>query len=232
MALRRASGAVRSAMTSPDPERALLLAYAPVMGRGALTALLALDDALAQLIQTTREPALGQIRLAWWRERLESLDVAAPPAEPVLQGLANEVLPRGVRGADLMPIVDGWEMLIGETLDGVALKQFGEGRGALFVAAGAAMGAKGDPLAQAGQGWALADLARHLGSESEAGAARTLARPLLHAATAVRWSGRGRALGAMTHLALRDLDLPAGEAPPIGSPRRLSRLIWHRLSGR
>ncbi|MDF7774513.1 hypothetical protein P1X14_04585 [Sphingomonas sp. AOB5] len=219
-------------MTSPDPERALLLAYAPETGRGALAALLALDDALAQLIQTTSEPALGQIRLAWWRERIESLDVTAPPAEPVLQGLAAELLPRGVGGADLVPIVDGWEVLIEDSLDGMALKRFGEGRGTLFRAAGQAMGAQGDPLAQAGQGWALADLSRHLGTPGEADAARTLARPLLQAATGARWSGKGRALGAMAHLALRDLDLSAGEAPPVGSPRRLLRLIWHRMSGR
>ncbi|MEI9850036.1 MAG: squalene/phytoene synthase family protein [Sphingomonas sp.] len=59
----------------------------PRRGGGALAALLALDDALARLIRTTGEPALGQMRLAWWRESLERLDAAPPPAEPVLATL-------------------------------------------------------------------------------------------------------------------------------------------------
>jgi len=215
-------------MTSTDPERALILTYAPTAGRAALAALLALDDALAQLLRTTREPAIGQIRLAWWRERLEALDAGPPPAEPVLRALAES----GVPGASLAPIVDGWEVLIEERLDARALTRFGEGRGALFVAAGAAMGAEGDPLVEAGQGWALADLARHLGEAEEAEAARAMAGPLLQAATAARWGKGGRALGAMAHLARRDLALAPGEAPPIGAPSRVARLLWHRLTGR
>jgi phytoene synthase len=62
----------------------LALSYAQAPGRGALGALLALDDALAQLLRTTREPALGQMRLAWWREALARLDHDPVPAEPVL----------------------------------------------------------------------------------------------------------------------------------------------------
>jgi len=215
-------------MTSIDPEKALILTYAPLAGRAALAALLALDDALAQLLRTTREPAIGQIRLAWWRERLAALSTGPPPPEPVLLGLAAS----GVPGASLAPIVDGWEVLIEERLDGDALKRFGEGRGTLFVAAGAALGARGDPLASAGQGWALADLARHLHEEGEAAEARAMAAPMLAAATAARWSREGRALGAMAHLARRDLALGAGEAPPVGAPSRVARLLWHRLSGR
>lgn len=219
-------------MTAPHPERDLILTYAPADGRAALAALLALDDALAQLLQTTREPALGQIRLAWWHERLADLDVKAPPAEPVLRGIADHVLSRGVSGASLAPIVDGWEVLLEEDLDADALQRFGEERGHLFVAAGRALGAGNDPLAEAGQGWALADLARHLGNAGESEIARELARPRLQAAIGRRWSGAGRALGAMAHLALRDLDLPAGTPAPVGAPGRLMRLIWFRLSGR
>lgn len=215
-------------MTSPDPERSLILTYAPVASRAMLAALLALDDALAQLLRTTREPAIGQIRLAWWRERLEGLDAGIVPSEPVLQAVAAS----GVSGAALTPIVHGWEVLIEDRLDGDALTRFGVGRGALFVAAGQAMGAKGDPLAEAGQGWALADLARHLGEPEEAAKARAMASPMLASATAQRWSREGRALGAMVHLARRDLALAPGEMPPIGAPSRVGRLLWHRLTGR
>ncbi|GAA0741045.1 MULTISPECIES: squalene/phytoene synthase family protein [Sphingomonas] len=220
-------------MPPEDPERVLILSYAPVTGRPALAALLALDEALAQLLRTTSQPAVGQLRLAWWREALAKLDTAPPPAEPVLRGLAAELLPRGVTGASLVPIVHGWEVLVEEeALDGLALARYGAGRGSLFVAAGTALGAAGDPLAQGGEGWALADLARHLGDGVEADAARSLAAPKLAEALGQRWSRNARALGAMAHRARMDLDLPVDAPLPIGAPKRVARLLWHRLSGR
>ena len=87
-------------VTPEDPERALALSYA-VEGRDALAALLALDDALARLLRSTREPALGQMRLAWWREALERLDTAPPPAEPVLRTQVQGAA--GCRGARPQP---------------------------------------------------------------------------------------------------------------------------------
>jgi phytoene synthase len=217
-----------------DPERMLALSYARPDDRGALEALLALDDALAQLLRTTREPALGQMRLAWWREALAQLDLEAAPAEPVLKALEREVLPKGIRGASLVPIVHGWEVLIEEELlDSDALRRFGEGRGQLFFAAGAALGAgPGDPLVVAGEGWALADLSRNLRGSAEAGIARTMAIPLLDDAAARRWSRNGRALGALAHLARLDLRAPRDAEPRIGAPHRVGRLLWHRLTGR
>lgn len=213
-----------------DPERDLVLTYAPVARRAGLLALLALDDALARLLRTTREPALGQMRLAWWREALEKLDHAPAPAEPVLKALQAEVLRHGIPGASLVPIVHGWEVLIEEeTLDADAMRRFGEGRGQLFVAAGMVLGSKGDPLAAAGQGWALADLARNLQAGEERATARDLARPLLDAAGRAHWSRPARALGALAHRARLDL----ADAPkPAGAPARVGRLLWHRLTGR
>ncbi|RYY22944.1 MAG: hypothetical protein EOP62_21755 [Sphingomonadales bacterium] len=220
-------------MTPNDPERGLVLSYAPAERRAALAALIALDDALAQLLRTTSEPALGQMRLAWWREALERLDTAPAPAEPVLRALAENVLPHGVTGRSLVPIVHGWEVLVEEdALDADALRRFGAGRGALFVAAGHALGAVSDPLIEAGQGWALADLARNLKEAGEATEARQQAQPLLDLAARRRWSRAGRPLGAMAHLARLDLALPAEAPTPIGSPRRVGRLLWHRLTGR
>lgn len=217
-----------------DPERMLILAYAPAQGRAALAALLALDDALAQLLRSTSQPAVGQLRLAWWREALARLDTQPPPAEPVLQGLAADVLPLGISGASLVPVVHGWEVLIEEeALEEESLKRYGEGRGSLFEAAGRALGASSaDPLAEAGQGWALTDLARNLSTAEESATARSLAAPLLAKATGTRWSRNGRALGALAHRARLDLALAHGAPVPTGAPRRVGRLLWHRLTGR
>lgn len=217
-----------------NPERRLVLSYLPARKTGGLAALLSLDDALAHLLRTTTEPALGQIRLAWWREALAKLDHAPAPAEPVLQAIADHVVRAGVTGASLAPIVDGWEtLLLAEVLDAESLASFGAARGTLFVAAGKVLGAKASaPLTEAGAGWALADVSRYLGVAEEAATARALAATSLASACQHRWSKPTRALGAMAHLARMDLTVPADQPIPFGAPRRVGRLLWHRFTGR
>lgn len=209
--------------TSPaEAERALALSYAPVEARAGLAALLALDAELGGILRTTREPMVGQMRLTWWFTALEALDVKPPPAQPVLEGLARTVLPR-VSGAMLAGTVNGWEALFDEPLDRAAVERFAAGRGAtLFRAAAAVLGSDHPRLAEAGEGWALADLAGHLGDAAAARLARDLAAPRLAAAMRQRWPVRLRPLGALVLL--------AREGEP-GSPRRVGRLFWHRVTG-
>jgi len=77
----------------------LALTYVAPRDRGALAALFAIDRAMGDVVRSTKEPMLGPIRLAWWRERLEELDEgASAPAEPRLQAVARELIPRGVTG--------------------------------------------------------------------------------------------------------------------------------------
>lgn len=212
-----------------DAERRLVLTYAPSPeAAAALTALLALDDKLSETLRTTSEPMLGQIRMQWWQDALVRLDTAPPPPEPVLQGIARDVLRGGIAGSDPAAMVEGWMVLLQTELDTDALEMHG-GRGrVLFEIAGTvANAADSDPLAMAGAGWALADLAGKLSDAGEASAARGMAEAALAQACGVRWSRRGRALGAMAHLARMDL-----EGPGAGSPRRMLRVLWHRITGR
>ena len=211
--------------TIEDPERALAMSYAPADRRAGLRALFALDAALGQILRTTREPMVGQMRLAWWREALAKLDAAPPPAEPILQAIATDVLPLGLTGEALATMTDGWELLLGP-VDQHAIDVHGRLRGTvLFEGAGAVLGSVNDPLAQAGRGWALADLAAHLSDPVLAGTARDAALPLLAHATGHRWSRKGRPLGALAHIARMNLAGPA-------MARRVARLAWHRLTGR
>ncbi|WP_082449918.1 squalene/phytoene synthase family protein [Sphingomonas sp. Leaf67] len=210
----------------PDPERSLALAYAPDDGRrAALLALLALDAALADVVRTTTQPAIGQIRLAWWREQLAKLDHAPPPAMPVLTALAETVLPRGVTGAALAKVVEGWEVLIEEeTLDRKALRRFGAERGGqLFALAAAILGGDVDRATMLGQGWALADLLHHVDESATAETAGALAREAL--ATPLRRVARP--LGMLALSARLDL---ARVAP--GGSKRAARLAWFGLAGR
>jgi phytoene synthase len=212
------------------PEQALALSYVPVDRRAAVQALFTLDETLGQILRTTREPMVGQMRLTWWHEALSALDTAPPPAQPVLQALAAEVVARGVSGAALAEMIDGWDVLLEpDPLDRAMLDTYAT----LFVLAGRILGALArDPLERAGAGWALADLARHSRDAGAAALPDELARAALAEAMRVRWSGAVRALGAMALTARMDLAAPAGGTAPITSPARIARLAWHRLSGR
>lgn len=212
-----------------EPERRMILSYAPgTASRRGLAALLALDDRLAETVRTTTEPMLGQIRLQWWHDALSKLDTAPPPAEPVLEGVADDVLGNGVTGAAVADIAQAWQVVLQDELDAAGLKAFALRGSRLFELAGRLAGASpDDPLMLAGEGWALADLAGGLSDPGEVAAARMIAEQALAGAVAVRWSRNGRALGAMAHLARLDL---AGV--PFGSPRRTGRALWHRLTGK
>lgn len=194
----------------------------------------ALDATLGQILRTTREPLVGQMRLTWWYEALSALDATPPPAQPVLQALAAEVLPHGVTGTVLAGMIDGWEALLEEPLDEDGMRLHAEARGeTVFAAAGTVLGcASCDPVGAAGRGWALADLALHLRDPAAAARATALARVSIATATSTRWSAKGRSLGALTQIARMDVDGPSDQAIRRGSPRRVARLAWHRLTGR
>jgi phytoene synthase len=221
-------------LAGTDPERSLAFMYARPDCREAFEALFALDDSLASILRTTREPMVGQMRLTWWHEGLTRLDAAPPPAEPVLQALALHVVPNGVSGARLASMVEGWEELLEPELGDDAIARHAARRGGkLFEMAGLLLGAtQTDPLTAAGEGWALADLARHL--SDRATAERVLARAAapIAKATRVRWSRAARPLGALAHIARLNLAVPLDQPVPAGAPGRVARLLMHRLTGR
>ncbi len=83
--------------------------------RPAFAALWGLDLAMADVVATSSQPALGAIRLAWWRERLEALDEGiAAPAEPRLKAVQGELLRRTVTGEELSKLEDAWLPLFDE----------------------------------------------------------------------------------------------------------------------
>jgi phytoene synthase len=209
-----------------DPLHDLALSYAPRGKLAGVKALFSLDAALGQVLRTTSEPMVGQMRLAWWREALTRLDVTPSPAEPVLESLARDALPLGATGTALSRMADGWETLLGD-IDDDALTSYANDRGAiLFEQAGTVIGAgSGDPLALAGRGWALADLAGNVGDAEVADRARRMANEAFGDVTGKRWSRQGRVLGALALAARLAL-----EGPP--RPWWVARFAWHRISGR
>ncbi len=181
------------------PAMRLALAYAPTRARPAYAALFALDCHLAALVRGTHEALLGQIRLAWWRDRLGEDSASWPAGEPILKALASW----GGGQGRLARVVDGWEELIGDApLDLGALSRHAEGRADGFKMLGVAFGERGEPeVIRAAKDWALADLASHLGSAEERTAAQQLLADRDHAA--VRLPRFFRPLAVLRVIALR-----------------------------
>jgi len=218
-------------MAELDADRALALTYIPSKWRPAVEALWRLDAALGAVLAGGREPLISQIKLAWWRDSLEKLDQAKPPAEPVLQAAARDILPLGVSGADLSELEQGWTGLLSpDPLTDEELASYAARRGALlFRLSGAILGHQLSPeMERGGEAWALVDLARH-SNAADAAAAFEAARE--RADARVHWPSRLRPLGMLAALARRDINRGVAELEPHGAPRRMLRMLGHRFSG-
>jgi phytoene synthase len=212
-----------------DPDRLLALSYVPAKSRAAVGALWRLDSALGAALAGGREPMISRIKLAWWREALEKLDRAPAPAEPVLGALADHVLPAGIAGAELAAMEEGWAILASpEALTPVELTAYARARGGQVFAYTARLLGSGDDVEQAGEAWALVDLARHCATAADSDIALAAARERIRPR---RWPSPLRPLGMLSALAIRDLDPARPPWEARGSPGRMWRMFRHRISG-
>jgi phytoene synthase len=178
---------------------------------------------MAEVVARSTQPALGAIKLAWWRERLEELDEGKVPAEPRLRAAAYELLPRGVSGADLADLEEGWAgLLCYEPPDMALLTEHGT---RLFALGARLLGVQFDDatIGVAGRLFAGVDASRRgfidlaRGSSGRAGS---------------KIPGRARALTMFAAVAARDLRRGG---PPFEAEATLARawtLLRHRVTGR
>ena len=211
-----------SPIAERPPDRDLVRLYWPVGLRPAFDALLAIEDAMADVVARSTEPMLGAIKLAWWRERLEELDEGKAPAEPRLQATAAELLPRGIKGVDLAGLEDGWAALLEEQPD---IERVAAGGERLFEMAARLLGTTHPLIECAGRIYAYGNVARR--------GLIAMHRPTdeLDQLSEHRFPKAMRPLTALAALAARDAKrgLPF---EPEGTPGRALALLSHRLSGR
>lgn len=201
-------------------DRELVRLYWPVELRPAFDALFGLDDVMAEVVASSTQPALGAIRLAWWREALERLDHHTPPAEPRLQAAATELLPRGVTGKALAGLEDGYATLLEEEPDS---DRIGAGGAALFAVAATLLGADDARLPDAGRVHAFAIAARR-------GLAAIPDDAMPTGLAGHRFPRALRPLTAFARLAARDVRR-APTLEPEATPSRAVALLSHRWSG-
>jgi phytoene synthase len=150
-----------------DPDRWLASRFiADPHARAEVVAIYALNDELARVGETVTQPLIGEIRLAWWRDRIEDLFSGRPiPAQPALQALAVPIaagrLPQSLFEAliearhmdlDAAPFADSGALA--RYLDGTAGAVMG--LAARTLSSEAPLGA----VIQAGRAWGLAGLYR------------------------------------------------------------------------
>jgi phytoene synthase len=203
-------------------DRAQMLRLLPTDLRPAFEALFKVDAAMADVVARATQPALGAVKLAWWRERLEEIDQGIVPAEPRLRAVAEELLPRGVSGAEIAVLEDGWATLLEEQVEPQRIAERGA---ALFRLGGRLLRAEDEKLGDAGALMALVSVGRR-------GLPDLLDHARDHEQRLVRHRfARGlRALTALARLAVRDLR----SGPPFepeGAPPRLAAMLRHRWSG-
>lgn len=69
-----------------DEDRWLASRFAPADVRARLIAIYALNNEIARTADVVTQPAIGDIRLAWWREAIEEVAAGRPPrAHPILE---------------------------------------------------------------------------------------------------------------------------------------------------
>lgn len=216
-------------------DRTLALSYVPARHRAALSALFAIDSAMGEVVRTTTEPALGAIRLAWWRERLEELDEldkGARPAEPRLRAVASELTPRGVRGLEVAALERGWLRLFEPFPWDLQVAEAIGSRGRHLFAIGARILAEpGEAIEAAGGLWALTDAARHCSDERSRGLLLDQARIRARGLGGAKFPALLRPLSMLGALAMRD----SARGEPFereGSPARAAAMLAHRISGR
>ena len=214
-------------------DRALALSHVAARHRPAIEALFRIDAAMGDVLRTTSDPMLGQIRLAWWRERLEELDSGAEaPAEPRLQAVKRELLPRGLKGSDLARLERGWVALFDPFPwdAGTAEAIWFRGR-QLFALAATILASSDDPIEEAGGLWALVDVARHCSDAQSREMLLEKARTFAAALAGRRFSAALRPISGLGALAIGDSR--RGEPlSPQGSFGRSMVMLRHRLSGR
>lgn len=150
------------------PEQRLALAWSTAAKRERLASVLVLDRRLARIVARTREPMLGQMRLAWWRDALGKPVAERPRGDAVLDTLGR--LLEGQEAA-LIALVDGWERILEEPpLSESAARRFAAGRCMALLAAynrTTCENGPRDPFHEAAWRWSLADFASRVSDDGE-----------------------------------------------------------------
>lgn len=221
--------------------------------RAAVTAVYALNYELAHVGESVRQPMVGEIRLAWWREGLQGLfEGGEAPAHPVMQALAGpahaQALARPLleqlvesRHADLEPTPFADEPALIAYLDGTA--------GAVMALATRLLDRAASPemTLNAARAWGWAGLLRarpfwesrgrrwlpaSWGEADDAEVASHVRHRVQEALAAARGEAARLPVAAFPALAYATLAGPYSRRPELSALSKQARLTWAVARGR
>lgn len=221
-------------MDDETPLQRLLIAHAG-SDRQRHRLLWAYDRRLADIVRTTREPMIGQMRLTWWHDVVTDPQHVKGRGDPLVDALRvdlPQMMGGEANGAALIAMIDGWEALLEPMpLDDETLATYGEGRGGgLFRAMAGENAETASGLSDAGAMWAYWDLAAHVGDEQTAMRAVRLAQARHAALPPMRWPRALAPLRIATKLAAVDVGR-GRRAPAQMTPRLHARFLRIALFG-
>ena len=210
----------------------LLVSYARPQARDWHRLAWVIDERLAHVVRTVREPAIAAIRMAWWREALAAHDLSKGKSEPLVE--AWRAIPRCFAADQAVEqMINGWSVLTdGAALTVDDLRAYAEGRGSgLFGLLAADCDSSSiESVRRAGALWVLWDLAGHLSDAKLAAQAMDLAHS---------YAGQGNTLPKQRclkplrlALGIAQRDVVKGRVPSGGfGPRHYVKLLWMGLTG-
>ena len=150
-----------------DRDRFVTVLFAPADRREALFALYAFNAEIARIRELVTEPLLGEMRLQWWRDALDTIYAGNDLAHPVAMGLAAAIRTHRLSRPLFDELIDARaaDMVNGPPDALATLIAYARGTGATVAAlALEILGASGEAAQRAarpaGVGWALAGLLR------------------------------------------------------------------------
>jgi phytoene synthase len=204
-----------------DRERWLAALLAPPAVQATLVALLAFNYEVAKTRESVSQPMLGQIRLQWWREGVESIYAGRPRAHQVVEALAAAGRARPLDRAHFDRLIDARESDLDDApfADLAALENYAEATaGGLALLGLEALGVEAAQAARkAGAAWALMGVLR---AQPGLAHARRLLLPSagLDAEDVFRGRATAEVRGA-ARLVLERAEALAAEARALRPPR-------------
>ncbi len=215
-----------------EPIHRLIHAYAKQQERSRYALLFALDSRFADIIRSTSEILIGQMRLTWWRDILTKAPAERPAGEPLVEQI-NRLERKGGNLAPLLILLDGWEAMLDDFPWGEReFENYAAARGRGFFAFGLsgeqALTARQTELARA---WALWDFARHCSDAAMRQSAFDRCTEIVRSGDRLDFDRSGRPLSILCKLMIHDVR--KGQlAADLYSPTSAARIIWHGIAGR
>ncbi len=220
------------ALKELEPLQRLIAAYAQSAVRDRYALLFALDARFADVVRSTSEILIGQMRLTWWRDILTKPVAERPVGEPLVAQI-NLLEAKGTSLAPLLALLDGWEVMLDDfPWDDRQFENYATARGCGFFEFGLA-GTKSltESHVEQGKAWALWDFARHCSDADMRQSAFDRCTEILISQPRAGFDRSGRPLSILCKLMARDVR--KGQlAADLYSPASAARIIWHGIAGR